>query len=157
MNELYSDFEASFAVEMKQFIILVLSRKFNSFSLDNFVLNDTNLQNLIITLSSVSYVNFTNANLSGATITSDYIINSSFNGTDLTGAKIIGDLTGSDFTGAILNGATIASYGQDCANITTEGWLCISGHSIGPILVMLKIGFQFLKFLWHEFDWKRNN
>ena len=103
-----------------------------SFNLDNFTLSETELQNVVITLSSVSYVDFTNANLSGASITSEYIMSSNFNGADLSGAKIVGDLTGSDFTGATVNGATIASYGQDCANIVAEGWFCISGHSIGP-------------------------
>ena len=103
-----------------------------SFNLDNFTLRNRELQNVVITLSSVSYVDFTNSYLSNASITSDYIMYSNFTDADLSGAKIVGDLTGSDFTGATVNGATIASYGQDCANIVAEGWFCISGHSIGP-------------------------
>ena len=59
-------------------------------------------------------------------------IRDSFNGADLSGATVVGDLTGSDFTDAVVNGATIASYGQDCPNIVSDGWFCISGHAIGP-------------------------
>lgn len=136
LMELYGEIYAEYGITLSEGDVGAWptdgGENFGTFNMDYFILNDANLENVVISLSSVSFANFSNADLSGASIISDYITSSNFNGADLSGATVVGDLTGSDFTDAVINGATIASYGQDCPNVVENGWLCISGHVIGP-------------------------